>query len=76
MAKTYKVRMLRAKCYERRDFAAGEVAEVDETWARRWVQSGVAVLVKGEESLPEPGPVTTADLVQHADPQPKARRGK
>jgi hypothetical protein len=49
MARTLRVQFLRGKAYEGEDFLPGAVADVEESWARRFVQSGAAILAPGEK---------------------------
>lgn len=61
-----RIRFIRGKACAGRDYSPGDVAEIDDAWARRFVASGAAVREDGEPLPPAPT-LTTASL-QHGDP--------
>lgn len=78
-SKTVRIVFTTGKSYQGRDYFAGDVAEVEENWARRWVGSGAARLHVSEQPLPPPPPLTSlasVEILQDRDPKPGRRRGR
>jgi len=75
--KMVRIVLSRGKCYEGRDYSAGEVVEVTENWARRWIMSDAAALYIEEPPLSPPPTLTSlsqVEVLQERDPRPAGRR--